>query len=273
MSVAAGDLVHYCAANRPENDADSAGGAVDKTCRLANAAAFGLNGGLQAGAQADFTSSSGSDTGTVAVEGIGPTDLWQTETVTLNGTGHVQTANAYKQICRVQMGLVAVGTVTITQYYSGATHAAITTIPPGEKGFSALFLQRFANAAGGAAKVCYGKIFVVNTNSVSGCASAVESWPIYPADETWTWAMGCDPSTHAQIVNGTESISNRLTAPTNGNPYVWSAITASLSPGAGGNGVLAPGDAQSIWIKASVPAGTAANQNDAITPQANVNTY
>lgn len=258
MAVASTDLVIYLSANRPEDDSSTTGGAIDaKTRLLLLADSDSLNGG--SGDQVDLVSTSGSDTQNVVVAGYGTDGTWISETVALTGTTNAQTTATFLHLRKVAAASDAAGVVTVAEYNSGDP-AALFTIPVGERGASCVFLKATANAAGGAAKALYEKVFVKNAHATDTLINAIA---YLSADEDSELTMDAEMSSDATVTGGSETSANRATAPTTGGTYSFADHATSGAAhdlGDAEDGNLTAAEAQGIWLKLSIAAGRSAEQ-------------
>lgn len=247
------ELIFYLSQNRPEDDISISGGAIDTTVRLIDAdACDNIAGGT--GDYIDIVSTSASDSQTIYLAGYATDGSWISESLSLSGTVNVQSTNQYLHLRKCVLASTAVGTVTIARYNSGSP-ATLFTIPAGEKGAQALFLNSTANSSGGGTKYLYEKIFVYSDSDVfTGCVFANTT----DEDSELTWAGELN-SSGDQITNGTESVANRTIAPTTGSPTFsdYPSIASGLSLGDNNDKNLGSGEAQGIWAKLTLAAGRA----------------
>lgn len=239
------------AANRPIDNTSASGGAVDLTMRWpAHSETDSLGGG--SGDTLDFVSTSAADTQNVTIIGKDADGLWVTEVVALTGTGHVQSANSYLHIRRIELASAAAGAVTVAEYNS-ADPQTLFTIPVGEKGVSHLFLYLDAEELGGSPVVAYEKVFLVPS------AASYSGVKVYmPTDEDGELALDLEMATAATVTEGTEQTTNRLTAPTGGSSYSWAdhaSLAAAHTAGDAEDGNLTDGEEQGIWVRCTMAAG------------------
>jgi len=258
MAVAATDLVFYCSANVPEADTGTAGGAIDPEIRVIDRTACdSIAGG--SGDQIDLVSADAGDTQNCYLAGIGTDGTWLSETVALRGTTHVQSVNTYLHLRKVELASAAAGAVTVARYNSGSP-VTLTTIVAGEKGYKDPFLRAKANASGGAAKAIYVKIYLKNCHATDALQDGVV-W--LSEDEDSELTMDCEMDSDVTVVDGTESITNRVTAPSAGGTYSFADHAtegAGHAIGDGEDGNLAAGEAQGIWLRLSLAAGRTPEQ-------------
>lgn len=122
-----------------------------------------------------------------------------------------------------------------------------------------LFATASADVPGGSSRTFYEKIFALNTNTVTAMVSAA----IQILSETGTLPSGAllDLAL-CKALNDTQTSANRQTLPTNGDSssltFVTqpSPISVIASPGSLPNGNAAA-DAQGLWLRLTLPAGTA----------------
>jgi hypothetical protein len=121
-----------------------------------------------------------------------------------------------------------------------------------------LFATAQADVPGGSSRTFYEKIFALNTNTVTALTSAtlqvLSETPALPGSALLDLAL-------CKVLNDTETSANRQTLPTNGDSSALtfvtqpSAISVIASPGSLPNGNAAA-DAQGMWLRLTLPAGT-----------------
>jgi hypothetical protein len=250
--AACSDILFFLSTNRPEADTGTSGGARDATMQLLLAANADIGG---AGVKVDLVSASAGDTQNCAIAGYGAGGAWLEETVALNGITHVQSANTYLYVAKIQLASAAAGIVTAAQY--GALSNVIHAIPVGQKGAARLFLKATANALGGGDKVLYEKVFVGNAHATDGMVSMTVAISVDSATEL---AGALEKATGAQVANGTESTAARTTAPTGGASYTWGELTTPAAAGDAGDGNLTAGEYQGVWLRLTLAAGRTPTQ-------------
>ena len=259
MAVEATDMIFFLSANRPENDTDISGGAIDSTMRLLDRTnTESIND------QIDLVSSAAGDTQNCVVAGYAPDGTWLEETVALNGVSHVQTVGTFLHLRKVQLASAAVGTITVAKYAAGVP-VTIFTIPITEKGQVTLFLKAAAEAVGGASKNFYEKVFLQNTHATDALINAV-LW--MSEDENAQLTLDCEESANVTVTNGTETTTNRVTEPTTGGTYAWGEHATQGTAHACGDaedGNLAASERQGTWIKMTLAAGAAPDKSVFVT--------
>ena len=238
MSVTAAELIYYGAANVPQDDASTAGGAIDLTTIVVPTSASLFN--ATGGSFVDYVSSNVGDTMNVTVTGRDAQGRIISETKALNGTTLVNGAVAFTSILKIVIASVAAGTVTITKHTGGAT---ITTIAAGVTTVRRMFYAAAANAVGGATKVLYEKLFAKNTDATNALLAAQVTETSDPSN-VLDFAL-------AAAVNDSLSVANRLTAPAGGLTF---DSNAKNIPGTD----LAATAAIGIWARLTLAAGQAA---------------
>lgn len=260
MAAASSDIKFYLSANRPEADTGTSGGARDATMQMLLPTKADIGG---AGDTIDLVSASASDTQNVVLAGYGVGGAWVEETIALNGVTTVESTNTFVYLCKIQAASAAAGAVTVSQHTTPAN--VIHTIPIGEKGAARLFLKAVANAAGGAAKVLYEKVFVGNAHATDGITSAAVALTVNEASEL---AGALEKSATVQATGGTESVANRVTKPTGGDSYTWADMATPLAMGDAADGNLIAGEWQGLWLRATLAAGRTPTQHTDFTLQA-----
>jgi len=259
MAVANSDLKFYLSANRPETDAATSGGARDANMQGLQAASADIGG---AGDTINVDSTNAGDTQNVSIAGYGAGGAWLTETLALTGTTDVDSANTYLYVCKIELASDAIGTITVTQTSTPAN--VIHVIPIGERGAARLFLKAAANAAGGATKYFYEKVFVGNGHASDGVVNATVALTVNTESEI---AGACEKAATVQVTDGTESVANRLTAPTGGGSYTFGDMVTPVDAGNAGDGNLIAAEYQGVWLKLTLAAGNAPVQASAFTLQ------
>jgi hypothetical protein len=130
MSVTASDIVIYYCENKPTTDLTTAGGAIDS------------------GVRATFT------------------DIAATDVVEISGTNAtlVSGSQSFERILSVYNDTTANGNIIVRD---ASTDTTIGTIFANESGFQRVFYDATANAAGGANKTLYDKVFIKNNNTTT----------------------------------------------------------------------------------------------------------
>lgn len=231
MSVAASDLVIYHAANNPDDDASTVGGAID-TLRRPDFTQ------VTAADTVEVISSSASDTQNCTIEARKADGTVVSETVALTGlTAKIFSGNgAIDRILKVELASVAIGTITVRKSVAGATYR---TIPIGERGFSMVFRKGTSITSG--TQNYYAKVFVKNTNGSFALTSSIFKQSADPAARI----------THlpANVVDDTATVANRLTAPAAGNtldPDTFDDTDKTV-------GTIGFGTAWGVWLRLQLP--------------------
>lgn len=174
MSVAASDLQVYGAANMPEADSGTVGGAVDLNVKVVFT-------DLAANDTIDFDSDDSGDTDQVyRVYGFNATGARITEDFDLNGLSLVTGVETFERINKVvkQSGSALDGTVTITEHSGGLTMATMEGAADAGAGSEIDEVRKpFYNAASDpdAAKDLYEKVFFRNNNGSTTLVDAIVS--------------------------------------------------------------------------------------------------
>lgn len=243
MAVIASDIAWYAAANKPEDDSSTNGGAIDADIRV-------LFTDLAADDDVEVFSSSSSDTSqTITVRARQEDGTIDQQAPTLDGTTPVvlSTLGVVERILSATLSADCVGTVTVRR---SGDNTVIATIPPGERGFRRLFINATAEATGGSSKTYYEKVFCKNNNSTSALIGAA----IVEASDSQSDTAFCLASAKDDSVTTT----NRLTAPSGANlldPDTFNGSSKSV-PG----GSLGAGEAIGVWLQKTLPAGTSAGK-------------
>jgi hypothetical protein len=233
MPVANTDLVVYASANMPDVDTGTNGGAIDPLRRVAFTQ-------IAANDDVEVLSSSASDTTqtvTVTARSIGGSIVSETKTLTGTTAAIFSTIGVVERILKVEMSATAAGVVTLRRSVAGAT---VGTIPIGERGFMALFINAAADASGGASRDFYRKVFVKNTHATLSLLAAAIAQSA-DADARITHALETS-------INGTATQTDRRTAPAGGLTFDDTSKNVVGTD-------LAAGAAQGGWYKLTLPAG------------------
>ena len=174
MSVAASDLQVYGAANMPEVDSGTVGGAVDLSIKVVFT-------DLAANDTIDFVSDDAGDTDQVyRVYGFNATGARITEDFDLAGLSLVTGSETFERINKVVKlsGSALAGTVTITEHSGGTTMATMESPADAGAGTEIAEVRKpFYNAASdpSSAKDLYEKVFFRNNNGVTTLVDAIIS--------------------------------------------------------------------------------------------------
>jgi len=233
VSILASELVGYNAASQPVDDTSTSGGAIAPKSRT-------LFTQFTAAAVLTFQSDNAGDTGNVVITGRDTTGRIASETLALDGVSETPSVHTYLRIHSVLMAADAIGTITVRQGLAGST---VTTIPPGERGFAALFQRSVSDLT---QQVRYEKLFFKNA-TISGLSLFAAAVTL-AADATGDYAIGL-----AAAVDDTVSVANRMTAPS-GISFV--GLNDALPvPG----GALDAGHAIGVWVRQTLAANEAAH--------------
>lgn len=233
MPVSA-DLVLVYAANRPDDDTSTVGGAKDEAARPLDSQ-FTANAVVAA-------VSDGTDTRTLTIEGINSAGTVTSENFALTSTSEVTGSETWAVIGRVSLSAgSATRTVTIRQGAGGTTRH---TLNPDETLGRTLFWE---SVSAGSSKTYYEKCFWVNTGATTLNSSTVEE----TADATGLYAMGL-----ASAKDDSGTATNRLSAPGG------VTFTSGSQNVPGGN--LLAGEAIGVWFRMALGADQSAD-DDSIT--------
>ena len=232
MAVVNSNLVIYAAANMPQSDSTTSGGAIDSGVRVTFT-------DPSSAAQLIIFSSSASDTGqTLALTGRNAAGSIVSESMSLNGTSNVTSSNAFERVLTAYLSNVGVGNVTV----SGNGVNEIAEIPIGETGFLRPFYDATTSAA--TTKTLYEKVFVKNNNMIS----TLEGATLIPVP-----VSGLASKITYGIENGKgspQSVTDRTTVPTGVDSFGSGA--SGVFPNGTGN--LTALDYQGVWLKLSLAA-------------------
>lgn len=234
---AAADVVVYHAANNPDTDAGSVGGAID-TLRRPDYTQ------LAADDDVEQVSANAGDTMNATLTARANSGSIVAETLALNGTTAAifATAGVVDRVLQYELASAPAGNVTVRRSVGGAT---IRVVPAGERGFSA-FLRK-ASSDPSSSKNYYGKIFIRNSHGTEACVNAKVR-------------QNADPSgkvTHllAAAKGDSATSTNRLTAPgaaDTQDPDTFDDTDKSV-PGTD----LGAGEQIGVWLRVALSAGDA----------------
>src|ERR1700742_3981552 len=192
MSISSSELKLYQAANMPEDDASTTGGAI------------------ATGGKVEFTDisstgtidyvSDGADTRQVTVTGRDATGAIVAETKTLNGTTPVPGSQSFERILSVVPSASSGSrTITLTQHSGGAT---LVTVEPNYTSVRRMF---YDSASGASGIDRYEKFFWQNNN---GSLTLNSAQMTLTADPSAKIMIGCPP-----CKGDSATIANRLAIP------------------------------------------------------------
>ena len=233
MAVASSDLVIYVAANMPEDNTSTAGGAIDSGVR----ASFD---DPSSAVQLKVYSADAADTSqTLTVTGRNAGGSIVSEGISLNGTTEVTSSNTYERILKTYLSATAAGAVTV----SGNGANKITDIPVGETGFRRPFYD--ATAQIGSSKTYYEKVFIKNNNATSTLNNAT--------------VIEVSSGLYSKIDFARED-SKQSSQTKSNRESLTTGVTGGFGVGPSGmvSDELTAGDYQGIWLKLSLGAGEAA---------------
>jgi hypothetical protein len=238
MSITSAELICYAAANRPSDDVSTTGGGIDASGAAGAPGVRPVFTQFSAPAKLSLTSD-GTDTRNVTITGRDSTGAFITEVVALTSAVEVLSVNTYERILIVNIASSsATRTVTLKQ---GTGGSVIATIPINEVGVCAMFINSASDPSG--SKVRYEKLFWKNTDStLTLTSSTITLTTDSPDDAAHDNFFAVETS-----VNDTESVANRLTAPT--NISAWTDLNGSVTVPSGGSGNLAAGAVIGVWIR------------------------
>jgi hypothetical protein len=237
--VTAAEIIVYHAANNPDADAVTVGGAIDPK-RRAVFTKMAANDTVQA------VSSSAGDTQNCTVTARAADGSVVSETKALTGVTPITfaTLGTVQRILAVELASDAAGTVTIRRT-TGAV--LIQTIPATERGFSMVFRKGSSDAAGGATRNYYAKVFLKNTNGTLALTTAVVKQNADP-DARITHLLAATKGDSA-------TVANRQTAPSAADtldPDTFDDTDKNVPTGS-----LGSGEAIGVWLRLQLPAGDA----------------
>jgi len=236
MSISASDLKAYQAANMPETDVATTGGAI-ATAGLVEFTDVAANDDLEA------LSDSAGDTMNLTLTGRSAAGAIVSETKALTGVTPIifGTLGIVERFLKGVLASGPAGTITIRRSVAGAT---VATIPPAKTSVRRLFYDS-ASEVGSTTR--YEKAFMKNEHATLTLNNAALK---LTADPAATIRIGAAPS-----VDDSATVANRKTAPASVT-FVDDGVSQSV-PG----GALAAGAAIGVWAEMVRGAGAAAIKN------------
>ena len=236
MSILASELKAYQAANMPEDDTATVGGAIAPT-GLVEFTDVAANDDLEA------LSDDAADTMNLTITGRNAAGAIVSETKALTGVTAVifSTLGVIERVLKIVLASAAAGTVTVRRSVAGAT---VVAIPAGKTSVRRMFYDS-ASEAGSTTR--YEKLFMKNENATLTLNSAALE---LTADPAATIRIGGAPA-----VDDTATAANRKTAPASVT-FVDDGVSQSV-PG----GVLAAGSGIGVWAEMVRGAAAAAIKN------------
>jgi hypothetical protein len=236
MPVIDTDIVVYGSAVMSDDDVTTnIGGAIDLTKRVI------FTDVSPSDTITVFSSSTGDTTQTVTIYGRDVAGVLVSEGLLLTGTTPVTGVQTFERILKIVSSAVAVGSVTVEETTGGQD---LVVIEPGVTEIRRPFYNAVAEAAGGADKTYYEKIFFKNTNTVSALTAAVISETADPLSKI-TFML---PATLDDT--GDNGVNNRQVAPAG----TFDSANKNVANGQ----VHSPTTAQGVWVALTLTNGDAA---------------
>lgn len=252
MSIVVSDLVVYGSANMQESNSGTQGGAIDTTTIIVfsdSTLANTLNDTLEV-----LSSNAGDTTQTVTVTGRNSTGSIVSENFSLNGTTVVNGATTFERILKIVVSDSHAGTITVRKATGDTTVASLIS---GVLTIRRPFYNVSAEASGGSTVDYYEKVFLKNNNADNALLGATFADGGGDTNNYITFAL-------EDAVSDTGTSTNRITAPSAStigtNGFTASSKTLAAETDAG-TADLAPSTAVGIWLKMSLPAGSAAGKD------------
>lgn len=233
MSVTSADLVIYGSKYMPEVDGTTAGSGIDTTVKivfdnpsLANAPAGTVG----------IRSTQAVDTAMIGVYGRNSYGQLLYENLTLSGATSVSGTATYERILKVVASGAHNGTVTLYDVYN----SGICSLESGVLSCRRPFYNVSADAAGGATRTYYEKVFLKNNNAANALLNATVHEYADPSNVI-TFSLE-----NAQ--NGANLVANRQTSP--GGSFASTPVAIAGTD-------LLPGSGVGIWMCMTLTAGLA----------------
>lgn len=243
MSVTAADLIMYGSLHMPEDDVSLTGGVIETSTRVVFSSGQLAN---LFNDTVDIVSDDAIDTQYVTVFGRNTYGSLNSGSGQLNGLTPVNIATTFERILKIVSESGHNGTLSISM---GAGSDVVATLESGVCTVRRPFYNVAAEAAGGANKKFYEKIFLKNNNLTNAALNVILS------------EVGESPALNIvafDVASGqcdNTSVANRLTAPT----FVWQSGFNSYGKDIPG-GDLNPSSGIGIWLELTLNAGTSANK-------------
>jgi hypothetical protein len=223
-----------------ETDTGTQGGAIDATTRIVFT-------DLSANDTIDLVSDQAADTQECVVTGRDITGSIATESYTLAGTTPQTGSSTFERVLKISCS-GHVGTVTSSDNSSATT---IATMESGVNNIRRPFYNVSADPdSGGGTITYYEKIFVKNNNTSSSLLGVTVKELTDGVDVAGSGYVDFDVE-NAQ--NGTNTTTNRVTAPSSGMNGSFDSTDKSIP-----NTDLGPGSGIGVWLRLTLPQGTAA---------------
>jgi hypothetical protein len=232
MPVASTDLVLYAAANMPDDDVSTVGGAID-LLRFIDFTQIAANDTIEA------VSDNAGDTQNLTIEGRNAAGQIVSETKQMTGVTPISfgTLGTVERVLKAELASNSVGIITVRRATGPVT---IRTIPAVKRGFMALF-RKTASSPGGSSDY-YMKAFWKNEHGTLALTTAQVK-------------QNADPDsriTHTLATNKDDSVStaNRITVPGAGDiePDTFADIDVNVP-----SGDLDAGEAIGVWFELTLP--------------------
>ena len=233
MSIVASELLLYGSLNMPTDDSTTAGGGIDTATRMIFDDATLANSVGPAPIAA--LSTSAGDTGGLTIYGRDAGGALVSDVITLAGTAPVTGSQTFDRVLMVSGSHAGILTVR----KGAAPQTTLATMEVGVNVIRRPFYNVVADAAGGANKSFYEKVFLKNNNATLTLTSASVSGS----------SSGLNTITDIAIesgLGGTQSVANRLTAPTGVDSFSDANHAIGNLPATG---------TQAIWVKLDLTAG------------------
>ena len=251
MSIVSTDIVVYGAANVAENDSDAHGGAISTSKRYIFGDATLVNNPAASGGDGTLRYYGTNDSGTgvvITVYGRNVGGSLVSETGTLGNSGVVQTGTqVFERILKIVTDAHDHDILVIEPNSS----AEVVTIESGVTEVRRPFYN--VSSDPNSEKTFYEKAFVKNNHATLNLLGASFIDGGGDSNGYITFAL---PTS----VNDTESVTNRVTAPTGTGSDGFSASTKTLNTNVG-SADLDAGDAVAVWMKMTLPQNAVAGKD------------
>ena len=262
MSVTNADIIAYGAANMPEDDSSTTGGAIDRSKKVAFTA-------LAADDTIDVVSDSASDLGpVVTITGRLANGTIDTEDYTLAGTSQQTGSTIFERVMKATLASASgyLGTVTIEKN-GGPTlitmeGSGVNPDTPGGSGVyevRRMFYGAAASGVGDGAKTLYEKMFIANTHATLALTTSTIE---LTTDSTASGIVDFDLE---GSVNDNNSVTDRTTSPDGGDMLGapdWDNDSKIVPGGNLGDRTTGLSDHVGVWVRLSLGDGQPAEKSD-----------
>lgn len=250
MPVTSSDIYTLCSANMPENNSSVSGGVISETKKA-------IFTDISATGTLEMYSSDAGDTNAVVVTGRTAAGVITTENFTIAGAAVLVGSVSFERILKIVVTGTHAGTITVRKGSDDVTIATLegTNVQPTAiLEARRLFYDAAAEAAGGATRQFYEKIFIRNNNAAALALTNA------------TITESSDPSTFVTFAlasgfNDNTVATGRLNTIPTGSPFNIASGSFSSSVKIPTGGVLYSGSGIGVWLRLELTGGTPPAKN------------